>query len=616
MRLDYRHMVVGIVLACCVLATGYSETMLTYISRVPAVYSLSFLLILLLIALPSRKSLFSVPLALAAFVGFNYVNHLKIAAVELPVTFLDIRMAVSDPATVVNATGTRRFLVQVVVAIGVVGVALAVGAFGRRRRYRTGVGESRAQGAAVHSGRGLRYFARIASVLLVFVLARECLVAYGRFVQDNLPQLYPKLWEELWTAEAQVALFRRLGPMEYVAFTYVAGDGEAQASEGQSLDPPAEELRSANRKLFHEPPRARAMLPNIVFFHAESTFDPNVIFKLSNRIDLPLWSRTASTVAVGPLRVNVIGGGSWVTEFEVLTGVDRRIFGYQGYYTHSYIAPMTRNSFVRYLIGKGYTTAAYYSADGRFYNTENAFRAYGFQEFLGPTALGLSSDWALLTDHEIARRSIESGAFARPGPFFSFISTTQNHGPHPCRHFAPGTSFKATFAWPASFQQECGLNEYLRRAEGTSQALELVIDQLKDVERRTGRPFVLLAYGDHQPWSFTDGLYTVTGGIATNRGIVDFSGLRAVPDKDLTFFHVLASDQGVLKGVGNESAQVPPATLLPSLISAFVASSEQDRYLPVNVLAFAKCGTDFKIECDLYPDLVRWWKQYLLTPRP
>src|SRR5262245_62227336 len=64
-------------------------------------------------------------------------------------------------------------------------------------------------------------------------------------------------------------------------------------------------------------------------------------------------------------------GGSWVTEFEVITGVDSRIFGYHGFYTHFYIAPKVKNSFVEYLVRKGYKTAAFYPVEGSFYNAED-----------------------------------------------------------------------------------------------------------------------------------------------------------------------------------------------------------------------------------------------------
>ena len=360
----------------------------------------------------------------------------------------------------------------------------------------------------------------------------------------------------------------------------------------QGLRPTFKELRLAAAKFVNTSVhRPKALLPNIVFFHAESTFDPAYAFKLSARVELPLWSKQGETRALSPLRVNVIGGGSWVTEFEVVTGVDSRIFGYQGFYTHFDIAPKVKNSFGEYLVRKGYRTAAFYPVEGSFYNTEKAFRSYGFREFIDGRALRLPSDWGSLVDRDIIKAVVEHGAFKNSGPFFYFVGTSQNHGPHPCRSFESEQQFVTTFAAKVSFVQNCELNEYLKRAASTSDAFELVLNQLRQIESLTGRPFVLLVYGDHQPWSFTKGIYSVAGGTAAAQEFKDFSDVRTSADGYQTFFHLLASDRTVVR---SRFTKPPPASLLPTLVSAFVATSYDDLYLPVNFLAYASCGSDIR----------------------
>jgi hypothetical protein len=156
----------------------------------------------------------------------------------------------------------------------------------------------------------------------------------------------------------------------------------------------------------------------------------------------------------------------------VVTGVDSRIFGYQGFYTHFDIAPKVQNSFGEYLARKGYQTAAFYPVEGSFYNAEKAFRSYGFREFIDGQALRLPSDWGSLIDRDIIKAVVEHGAFKRSGPFFYFVGTSQNHGPHPCRSFESEQQFLTTFAANVSFEQNCELNEYLKRAASTSEAFE------------------------------------------------------------------------------------------------------------------------------------------------
>jgi hypothetical protein len=433
------------------------------------------------------------------------------------------------------------------------------------------------------------------------------------FVQERLPSLYPDLSQDLWTPESQASLVRRLGVLEYIAFTYAAGDGAQPVVSGHPWTAERDQVRRASREVVNTGSRFIPRLsPNIVFFHAESTFDPNEIFKLTERVDLPLWSPARATRAIGPLRVNVIGGGSWVTEFEVLTGIDSRVFGYQGFYTHQYLAPMVRYSFPKYLARKGYRTAVYYPIEGGFYNAAAAFGSYGMQDFIDGPRLGMPADWGQIVDRDLIASIVRQGAFERPEPFFYFISTTENHGPHGCPEAAAPPVFRVRFLAGASAEQTCTLHEYLRRARSTSDAFERIAAELRAIEKRTGRPYVLVAYGDHQPWSFTDGRYSVAGAVASESGMGDFSAVRRLGDDHITFFHVQASAAGVVKT--RRFVNPPPVTLLPTLASAFVAAGEDDLYIPLNFLTYSACGSDFRRPgCELYPQILGSLSDTLLT---
>jgi hypothetical protein len=428
--------------------------------------------------------------------------------------------------------------------------------------------------------------------------------------------LYPELSQDLWTPESQASLVHRLGVLEYIAFTYVAGGGAGPLTSRQPWTADEEQIRQAALRFVNVGARhVPRLAPNIVFFHAESTFDPNDVFGLSERVDLPLWSRARTTRALGPLRVNVIGGGSWVTEFEVLTGIDSRLFGYQGFYTHHYLAPMVRTSFPKYLTRKGYRSAVYYPVEGSFFNAAAAFRAYGMEEFVDGPALGLPGDWAQIVDRDLVEAIVRHGAFEQAGPFFYLISTTENHGPHVCTADSAAPAFPVRFLAAASDEQTCTLHEYLRRARSTSAAFERVAAELHAIEKRTGRPYVLLAYGDHQPWSFTDGRYSVAGAVATESGMRDFSAVRRRADDHVTVYHLQASAAAAVKP--QRFIDPPPATLLPTLASAFVAATVDDLYVPLNFLVYAACGSDFRRPgCALYPQIESSLSDTLLNSLP
>jgi phosphoglycerol transferase MdoB-like AlkP superfamily enzyme len=602
----------GIVLACCALvATSYSEPVLAFLQQFASIYSFCFFVMLFALVLPIRLLLLSIPLAVGTLSALSHMNELKISGVFLPITFFDVQTVVADPTVLVNAVGIRDDLYRIVyIAAGVLAFCIVASAFCKIRgrspldhlKLSRSRGETRTQSSS--------FVLNAVAFLAVLIAAQTCLATYGRFVHANLNTKETKLWRELWLPSSQVALSRELGVLEYMAFSFAA-DAGADISLEHGQGPAAKELRRAAAGFVNSQGRSKALLPNIVFFHAESTFDPAVAFKLSAPVELPLWSKQSETRALSPLRVNVIGGGSWVTEFEVITGVDSRIFGYQGFYTHFYIAPKVKNSFVEYLARKGYRTAAYYPVEGSFYNAERAFNAYGFREFVDGRALGLPEDWGSLVDRDIIKAVTEHGAFKSSDPFFYFISTSENHGPHPCRSFESDEQFMTRFAAKVSFEKNCQLNEYLKRAVSTSDAFELVLKQLKQNERLTGRPFVLLVYGDHQPWSFTEGVYSIAGGTAAEQGFKNFADVRTSADAYQTFFHLLASDNTVVR---SRFTKPPPASLLPSLVSAFVATSYDDLYLPVNFLAFASCGSHIRASsCKRYAEIARSAKDALLT---
>jgi phosphoglycerol transferase MdoB-like AlkP superfamily enzyme len=602
-----------VVLCCTLVATSYSDVILAFVNQFGSIYSFCLFLMLSALMLPVGLLLLSIPLAVGALMVLSRINELKISAVSLPVTFYDVKMVLSDPMVVVNAAGIRDDVYRILsVTTGVLVFVLVASVFYKTSRYFLPYDVQLSQSPTETRTRSSSFVLHLATLLVVLIAADTYLARYGRFVHANLSTKEPKLWQELWLPSRQATLSRKLGVLEYMAFSAFAANEDANIFLEHGSGPTFKNLKLAAAKFVNNSVHSsKAFLPNVVFFHAESTFDPNLAFRLSSRIDLPLWSKQNETKALGALRVNVVGGGSWVTEFEVITGVDSRIFGYQGYYTHYYIAPKVKNSFAQYLVRKGYNTAAFYPVEGSFYNAEKAFKTYGFKKFIDGRALRLPEDWGSLIDREIIKAVIEHGAFKDSAPFFYFISTSENHGPHPCRSFKSRLQFLTTFAAPVSFDENCQLNEYLRRAMSTSAAFELVLKQLKQIERQTGRPFVLLVYGDHQPWSFTDGIYSIAGGTAAEPGFKNFSGVRTNADGHQTFFHLLASDNNLVR---TRFTKPPPVSLLPTLVSAFVATSYDDLYLPINFLAFASCGSDIRASgCNRYAEIARSMRHALLT---
>jgi Sulfatase len=517
----------------------------------------------------------------------------KVRAVGLPITYLDVITNAREPHIIIRALGYRGPLGILAIAAAVIlagVVVLAIRRFGRPSRRRV--------------------IAALAEVASLSVVAGLALGAAGRDIRDRLPSIYPELALDLWEPESQRTLERRVGPLDYLAYTYVAGDGQSEMDSTEAAPPlPEGAIREAVARYIRLPAAGPTPLPNIVIFHAESTFDPNSVFLLTRRVDLPLWDRGSDTRSLGSLEVNVVGGGSWVTEFEVITGVDSRGFGYNGYYTHQTIGPRVRNALPSFLAAKGYQTAAFYTDTSGFFGAEPAFHRYGFRRFVDHVHLGLQNDWSN-TDRDVINQVIAHGGFLpNDHPLLLFVSSLENHGPHPCVHFRDRTQLLTSLQGNADFTHDCSLNEYLLRARSTWSAVDNMIRELKRLQLVTHRPFVLLVYGDHQPWSFTEGVYNVAGGTVTDKAMPSFQRYRRDHNEKQTFYHVYSSVSGVLP---QSFETAVPATLLPTLLSAYVATRPDDLYLPLNFLALARCGSDYRASnCPLRHDMQLWTRDYL-----
>ena len=135
------------------------------------------------------------------------------------------------------------------------------------------------------------------------------------------------------------------------------------------------------------------MQPNIVIVLLESTFDENKAFDYLPARNSSFASKENTTLLQGPLYVNAVGGGTWVSEFEAITGMPASLFGWSGGYTHITLSPYIKHTFVHYLVDKGYETIGLYPIPGDFYSARQAYLKYGFKKFIDGNDLGIQNPW-------------------------------------------------------------------------------------------------------------------------------------------------------------------------------------------------------------------------------
>jgi phosphoglycerol transferase MdoB-like AlkP superfamily enzyme len=505
------------------------------------------------------------PLLVACFIGVTWalaaISNEKIALTELPLTVLDLKILVRNPQGLLDALNISSWIVA-----GVIGIVLAcavailhVAATLVTRTPHVSVARAARGGAT--------------TMLAVALFS----VPFGLFIRNYLHAVY-QTDGDTWEPQGLAALSHRLGIAGFLAYSYgleYRQTGDYFNAAVSAMPPADADIDRAAATFVRPRPVSGDNLPNIVVVLGESTFNVNEAFNLTAPVRSDLFEPNVFTQALGSLYVNAVGGGTWLSEFESIVGVDERLFGYTGYYTHSSLSPFVKRTFADYLRERGYSTAAYYPVGGEFYNARNAYRQYGFERFFDGAELGLKANWEA-TDDDVAAAVIARPAADSSRPFFRYVVLIENHAPHRCAA-ATEAGFVTAFAGAATFEENCVLNEYLRRMRSTGRGVQRLLQHLQQVEAASGRPFVLLVFGDHQPHTFTDSTSA------------PYARYRTSVDTRHTFFHLMSSVRDVVTCCGNG---VPHATMLPTLLSAYVAASSRDLYLPVNLYQFEECGSD------------------------
>jgi phosphoglycerol transferase MdoB-like AlkP superfamily enzyme len=260
------------------------------------------------------------------------------------------------------------------------------------------------------------------------------------------------------------------------------------------------------------PLQAPATKPDVVAILEESTFDPRIL----KACTLPecrrkMFDADKYTRAHGLLTVHTFGGGTWTSEFAVLTGLAHTLFGAAGLYAPYNLAPRVDHTLPRMLRAAGYRAIAIYPMTGDFLNARNAYDYYGFDAFYDGTEYGLgweSRDADLLNVFE--RIYADEKREHPDQPLFVFMLTLHQHGPHmtPLKELPPPYD-KPLFAGkfpPKDLDDWLNLNlgNYLERLQ-QSDAM------MGDLEKRLlggDHPVVLMHFGDHQP-SFDGAIHAI-----------------------------------------------------------------------------------------------------------
>ena len=317
---------------------------------------------------------------------------------------------------------------------------------------------------------------------------------------------------------------------------------------------------------------------DIVVFLQESQFNPATMAGCPPTLcTLDAFGAGRDTIAHGPLQVHVFGGGTWLSEFALETGVPHDAFGAAGEFASFSIAPHVHRSFVRSLKAAGYRTVALYPTRGGMMNGRAAYAGYGFDEFLDASELGLPGAWDTPDElvHQAARRVLAQER-KHDEPVFMFVQTIFNHAEHGVRmERVPPALLAEASAHFASRDEARSVADYVWR----SRAFEHELEVTRRAVLGTQRPALLAWFGDHQPpFSNAVTLRERMRSLPTQTG--------SVPARYQTWYEVSSNRPGRVR---QEAPSALDLVFLPGLL-AQAAGARIDDWLAANLLARTECA--------------------------
>jgi len=241
--------------------------------------------------------------------------------------------------------------------------------------------------------------------------------------------------------------------------------------------------------------------PDIIIIQHESIFDPRVF-------GLPVEPAVEEFLSPknglhGILNVDIFGGGSWQSEFSLLTGLSSASFGSNAYCLFKQGAGRFHNSLPHSLAALGYKTMLTSSCRRSFLHYDEFYRSIGINEriftddFPPPfdvRQFEMKNSDALFLKAALAAhtRNIAND----PTPRFLYALTNFNHGPHSRRLVAAG-QFERERAFAASSLPNARYAEYYARLAETASTWKTLKSEL--ITKFPERPVLIVHYGDHQP---------------------------------------------------------------------------------------------------------------------
>lgn len=254
-------------------------------------------------------------------------------------------------------------------------------------------------------------------------------------------------------------------------------------------------LEQANKTVL--PETQTDIKPDIVVLLQESTVNPD-IYQFDTDVTLPdlfMFQKDEGVSAQSPLRVQTFGGGTWLSEFSVLTGLNTDDFGARKNSVFYFVVDNLNESLFRQLKAEGYYTVLLTPFNRSAYHAGYAYERMGIDEIIQPQELGYPGTleenlWKISTAdmlgyvEEVLKKRTDK-------PLFIFSLTMYEHGPYDESHrdMYQITGHTESSNAPGKF------SHYMEKIITSDPAIK---DFSNFVAQRE-KPTMFLYFGDHQP---------------------------------------------------------------------------------------------------------------------
>ena len=234
--------------------------------------------------------------------------------------------------------------------------------------------------------------------------------------------------------------------------------------------------------------RPSRKLPHIILLHDESSFD----ITAAPGIKVPPGYNSHFRSLDGKARklvVEGVGGPSWFTEYNVLTGLSARSYGRFATSVTRIAAGRVSRGLPHSLSRCGYRTFSLYPFYGAFLSSRAFQTTAGIARYLDMLDLGTRDFEADSFYFDQAARIIERER--GNGPLFLYVYTVANHFPWDTR-LRP----ELTLNW-CDLGNAPDVDEYIRRQGTTAHDYRGFLERL--TQEFPTESFLIVRYGDHQP---------------------------------------------------------------------------------------------------------------------